>query len=762
MVRSAIGVGAIVAILWCAHPCAGASAQDETRSRDRVQPFDLNKVRLLDGPCKTAQEANRRYLHALDENRLLHSFRVNAGLDAPGEPLGGWEAPDCEVRGHFVGHYLSACALMYASAGDEDLKQKADRMVAELAKCQKALGGEYLSAFPESFWDRLEAMERPPWAPYYTIHKIMAGLLDCHTLCGNEQALTVLKGMVSYFKKRTDKLSDAQMDRIFRVEFGGMSEVLHDLYAITKDPDHLALANRFDHASFLEPLMHKRDNLTGLHVNTHIPKLCGAARRWELTGEDTYRTAAEFFWDDVVNTRTYATGGTSYAEHWGEPGDLAQTLSWNTEESCTTYNMLKLTRYLFRWTGEPKYADYYERAYMNGILGTQNPETGMLIYYMPLATGGRKGYGTPNDSFWCCYGTGIESFSKLGDSIYFHDSDGIYVNLFVASTVEWAEKGVRLEQRTRFPEEEGTTITVGCEGPVEFTLHIHVPYWATEGVELKINGEPMDVDAKPTSFAAITRTWKDGDRVEVRMPMRLRVQPMPDDPETAAIMYGPLVLAGLTTDSRYFLADIDKPAAWIEPVAGKPLTFHTVGQSPDVTFVPLDRIVDEHYGVYWTVVKEGSPRHQKILADEEERRRLDARTIDRVIPNNHRSETDHNMQGEKTSSGAIGAGGWRHAWDEGWWSWDLAVEPDVPIALLCVYWGSDAPPRTFDIFVEGTKIATQSTNRDRPGELFRVQYPIPKELTEGKTKITVRFQAHKDNTAGGVFGCATLRPESSE
>jgi len=740
-------------LVW---PHRGVIAQAEVIQM-RLKPFDLHQVRLLDGPCKVAEEANRRYLHALDSDRLLRNFRVNAGLPAPGEPLGGWEKPDCELRGHFVGHYLSACALMYASTGDEQLKAKADAMVAELAKCQQALGGEYLSAYPESFWDRLEQMDRPPWAPYYTIHKIMAGLFDMYSLCGNQQALDVLKGMAAYFHKRLDKLAVWEWDRLLGVEFGGMSEALHNLYSVTKDPAHLELAHAFDQAAFLGPLALEHDNLSRIHANTQIPKICGAARRYELTGDERYRTVVRYFWDRVVNTRSYATGGSNQGEHWPDPSKLAKTLSADNQECCTTYNMLKVTRYLMRWTGDARCADYYERAYFNGILGTQNPESGQLMYFVPLATGHTKSFGTPNDSFWCCYGTGIESFAKLGDSIYFHDDDGIYVNLFIASTVNWPEKGLRLEQLTTFPEQEDTTLVLHPARPTELALHLHVPYWATQGVKVKLNGKPLEAQAKPTSYLTIKRTWKEADKLEVSMPMSLHADPMPDDPELMALMYGPLVLAGLTQENRYFLGDASQLASWIKPVEGQPLTFGTVGQQPDMTFIPLYKVIDKPYGVYWVITKEGSPRHRQLQAAEEARKQREARLLDRVVPRDEASEKAHSLQGENTNAGLLGGRPWRDA-PGGWWSWDLKVLPDAQMTLVCTYWGSDVPPRTFDLLVDGQKLATQSLDRSKPGEFDDVEYAIPRELTQGKEKITVRFQAHPGNTAGGVFDCAILKP----
>lgn len=731
----------------------------EAVTKMTLQPFDLEQVRLLDGPCKDAQEANRRYLHSLENDRLLYSFRVNAGLPAPGQPLGGWESPTIEVRGHFAGHYLSACALMYASTGDTHIKAKADTLVAELAKCQKALGGEYLSAFPESFWDRLETMQKVPWAAYYTIHKIMAGLYDMYDLCGNKQALDVLKGMAAYFGTRMDKLSVYQIDKILTVEYGGMSEVLHNLYSVTGNPDHLRLAHTFDSAAFLGPLALEHDNLSHIHGNTHIPIVIGAARHYELTGDERYRKAATYFWDRVIDTRTYAAGGTTVAEHWPEPNQLAGTLSNNNQECCKTHNMLKLTRYLFRWTGDLQYADYYERAYFNGILGTQEPETGMLMYYVPLATGSNKVFGTATDTFWCCYGTGVESFAKLGDSIYFHDDRAVYVNLFVSSTLDWTEKGIRLYQITRFPEEDSTALTIHCGRPVKLAIRIHVPYWATQGVEAKVNGKAVGMSTKAGSFASVERTWKDGDKLEIRMPMTFHAAPMPDDPELMAIMYGPLVLAGLTEQNDcFFLGDPENIGSWMKPVEGKPLTFRTVGQPTDLTFMPLNRIVRERYGVYWVVTQPSSSRHKQLIAMQEAEKARLARAIDRVIPGDEASEAAHALKGEKTATGVYNNHSWRHATAGGWWSWELKVAPGL-LALCCTYWGSDTGNRTFDVLVNDRIIATETLNFNKPNEFYDVEYPLAADIVKDRDKITVMFRAHQGNFAGGVFGCVILKAE---
>lgn len=757
MLRSTL----IAAVAVMCTACSAGTVRDKVTMK--LQPFDLGQVRLLDGDCKRAQEANGRYLLDLDPDRLLHAFRLNAGLPSTAKPLGGWESPDCEVRGHFVGHYISALSMLYRSTGDRVYKDRADMMVAELAKCQKGLGKGYLSAFPESFWDRLEAPDRVPWAPYYTIHKIMAGMFDAYTLCGNEQALGVLKGMAAYFSGRFDRLSQGQIDRILGVEYGAMNEVLYNLYSVTGDPAHLKLAHTFDRAAFLGPLALEHDNLTGLHGNTHIAIIRGAARRYELTGDERYRTITRFFWDTVTGTRCYASGGTTVAEMWPEPNRLALTLAINNHECCKTHNLLNVTRYLIRWTADPRLADYYERAFFNGILGTQDPETGMLIYYVPLASGYPKVFGTPNDTFWCCYGTGVESFAKLADSVYFHDSGGLYVNMYIPSELTWTDKGVTVRQETRFPEDSYAKLTISALKPTSFALSFHVPYWAVNGARVSVNGKPIAVKAVPTSYLKLKREWRNGDVVKIDLPMSLHVHRMPDDPDMMAIMYGPLVLAGIMDELQgpqktYLIGDPGKPADWIKPVKGKPLTFRVTGQERNWTLVPLNRILRERYAVYWIVAASDSRRCREIKAEEEARMLRAARTIDQVIIGDGNSESAHGMKGEKTGAGQLEGRTWRHATDGGWFSYDLALPKEGAVSLACTYWGSDSGPREFDIIADGTTIATQTLNNNKPGEFFDVEYPLSRALIDGKATITIRFQAKPGNFAGGVFGCATVRP----
>lgn len=605
-------------------------SRGEIAARTIAQPFDLARVQLGPGPFLDAAEIARRHLLRIEPDRLLHMFRLTAGLPSSAQPLGGWEAPVNELRGHYTGHFMSGCALMSTSMRDPELRKRGAYVVSVLAQCQQAHGNGYVSAFPEEFFDRLRDGTNV-WAPFYTIHKIMAGLLDTFTFTGNAQAMTVLTGLASWVRGWVSPLGDEAMARVLEREYGGMNEVLYNLSAVTGDAQWAHLAHRFDHERIFAPLAMGRDELKGLHVNTTIPKIIGAARRYEVGGDARSHAVADYFWREVTGHRAYCTGGTSNGEGWqAEPDVLSTQLSGYTQECCTTYNMLKLTRHVFGWTADPRCADFYERALFNGILGTQHPADGMTLYYVPLASGYWKLFGEPNESFWCCNGTGLESYSKFGDSIYFHDDAGVFVNLFIASELDYRERGIQLVQDTRFPLEESTRFTVRCARPTRFALRVRVPYWVGRNGAATLNGRRLEAFAAPSSFLVLDRTWRDGDRLEMALPMGLHIDPTPDDATVQAMMYGPLVLAGrlgtvgLTSDvlradptkprtvpeyksdpvgAPSFTAPEGDPSAWItrRSAAGAPLEFRTVGQATDATLVPLNTVIDERYAVYWKV-----------------------------------------------------------------------------------------------------------------------------------------------------------------
>ncbi|PKI60209.1 hypothetical protein CRG98_019397 [Punica granatum] len=499
-----------------------------------LKEVSLHDVRLDPSSVHwRAQQTNLEYLLLLDVDRLVWSFRKTAGLATPGKPYGGWEEQTVELRGHFVGHYLSATAHMWASTHNNTLKEKMNAVLRALSACQEKLGSGYLSAFPSEQFDRFEAV-KPVWAPYYTIHKILAGLLDQYLLAGNDQALKMTTWMVDYFYKRVQNvISKYSIERHWlslNEETGGMNDILYKLYVVTNDPKHLLLAHLFDKPCFLGLLAVQADDISGYHANTHIPIVIGAQMRYEVTGDPIYKTIGTFFMDIVNSSHSYATGGTSVGEFWSEPKRLATTLQTENEESCTTYNI---------WTKEVAYADYYERALTNGVLSIQRgTEPGVMIYMLPLGRGVSKavsyhGWGSKFDSFWCCYGTGIESFSKLGDSIYFEEqgqAPGLYIIQYVSSSLDWKSGQVVVSQnvdpvaswipylRVKF-----TFSPKQGEGRSP-TLNFRVPSWSNPGdAKAELNGQSLTLPA-PGSFLSVNREWSSDDKLTLQLPISLRTE----------------------------------------------------------------------------------------------------------------------------------------------------------------------------------------------------------------------------------------------
>ena len=594
-----------------------------------AEPFQLAQVRLLDGPFKDAMLLDGKYLLSLDCDRLLHNFRINAGLPSDARPYGGWESATGELRGHAVGHYLSACALMYASTGDAQFKERVDKIVAGFAECQVALGSSsnvthfgFLSAWPESFIDRVERRQNV-WAPWYTLHKIMAGLLDANQLAGNAKALEVLTNMANWVKFRVDRLSEQQMQASLGTEYGGMNEVLANLYGVTGNADYLKTAVAFNQKSLFDPLARGEDRLTGIHANTQIPKMIGVARQYELTGEERDEKIADTFWEAVAMHRSYVIGGHSDREQFFSTNDFAKHLTAQTAETCNTYNMLKLTRHLFEWEPTARTMDFYERGLYNHILASQDPEQGMFVYLMSLKPGHFKTYSTPENSFWCCVGTGMENHAKYGDTIFFHNDKSLFVNLFIPAELNWADKGLTVRQETKFPESDTTKLSVKAAKPVAMAMQIRWPAWSDK-ISVSVNGQSQSTSGKPGSYVAIDRTWKDGDRVEVQLSMKLHTELLPGTTNIVAVLYGPVVLAGeLGTNGmpspyarnqtdQVRVADPEVPAfvgdekALLEQIkpTGAPLVFQTqsLGQTNGVKLIPFYRTQHERYSVYWNLV----------------------------------------------------------------------------------------------------------------------------------------------------------------
>lgn len=515
----------------------------------KVESFDLKDVRLLPSRFRENMMRDSVWMASIETGRLLHSFRTHAGVFAGREggymtvkKLGGWESLDCELRGHTTGHLLSAYGLMYAATGSDLFKLKGDSLVNGLAEVQKTLGNGYLSAFPEELINR-NIRGTGVWAPWYTLHKLFSGLIDQYLYADNRLALEVATGMADWAYKKLKPLDEATRRKMIRNEFGGVNESFYNLYAVTGEERYRWLAQFFYHNEVIDPLKEQRDDLGTKHTNTFIPKVLAEARNYELTREETSRQLTEFFWHTMIDHHTFAPGCSSDKEHFFDPQKFSKHLTGYTGETCCTYNMLKLSRHLFCWTGSASVADYYERALYNHILGQQDPQTGMVCYFLPLLNGSHKVYSTKENSFWCCVGSGFENHAKYGEAIYYHNDKGIYVNLFIPSEVRWKQKGMTLRQETAFPAEETTCITVHTEQPVQTTVYLRYPSWSQK-VVVKVNGKKISVKQKPGSYIALTRQWKEGDCIEAAYPMLVRIETTPDNPQKGALLYGPILLAG--------------------------------------------------------------------------------------------------------------------------------------------------------------------------------------------------------------------------
>jgi DUF1680 family protein len=596
---------------------------------DPVAPFDLSDVKLLDSPFRKAMELNAEYLLSLEPDRFLHFFRVNAGLKPLAPPYGGWESPTMGA-GRCLGHYLSALSLQFRVTGDRRFKERVDYIVGQLAECQQTNGFLSAQANLSAPFAALAAgqgdalfQSRVPW---YIQHKMFAGLRDAYCLTGNEQARQIMIRLADWAVGVTANLNREQFQIMLQQEYGGMLEVLVNVYALTGDPRYLDLARRFCDDRAFHPLTAEVDHLDGMHANTMIPKIVGAVRLYEWTGETSQRQLAEYFWNQVVVHHTYVIGGNSDHERFEQPDQLG--LDVDTVETCNTYNMLKLTRDLFCLNPLAKYGDYYERALYNDILASQEPERGMFTYYMSLKPGHFKTFSSPFDSFWCCVGTGMENHTQYGNSIYFHDADNLYVNLFIPSELTWREKQVVIRQETDYPVKGDMHFTIKCEQPTAFTFKLRYPGWAGTGLTASVNDQPVTLDGHPGEFVSLSREWKDGDRAELKFPLELRSEPLPGSSGDVAFFYGPLVLAGdlgrdyvpsenlraasqtqffHVPDSQVPVLVVDKKQPlknWLKSVTGHPLVFRTVhvGHPDDVVLKPFYQIYYDRYTVYWKVL----------------------------------------------------------------------------------------------------------------------------------------------------------------
>jgi DUF1680 family protein len=760
--------------------------------------FPLRDVRLGPSPFLDAQATDLNYLMAMQPDRLLAPFLREAGLPLKQPSYGNWESSGLD--GHMGGHYLSALALMFASTGDAAVKERLDYFVAELKRAQQANGDGYLGGIPggRPAWRDVAAGKlhadnfsvNGKWVPWYNLHKIYAGLRDAWRYGGNEDARVMLVALSDWALRLTSQLSDEQMQAMLKSEHGGMNEVLADVAAMTGDGKYMDLALKFSHQAILQPLEQREDKLTGLHANTQIPKVIGFKRIGDLTGRQDMAQAAAFFWQTVVEHRTVAIGGNSVKEHFHDANDFGPMVEEvEGPETCNTYNMLKLTEMLFASSDNPAYADYYERALYNHILGSQRPGTGGFVYFTPMRPNHYRVYSQVDDAMWCCVGSGIESHAKYGEFIYARERDALFVNLFIPSTLDWREKGIRIVQSNGFPDKASTRIVV--DGDARFALKIRYPAWVAPGkLAVRVNGKPVKVTAQPGSYASIERAWKKGDRVDVSLPMTTRLEQMPDKSNYYAVLHGPIVLAAKTNpfpaehlnfladDSRMghiasgqvcpmeaaptFVADSRDFMRRFKPVKGKPLTFTAPGlvqggAGSSTEFIPFFRLHDARYMVYWQQSTPGdyTRMKQENAAKEAERLALDAQTIDQVAPGEQQPESDHAFQGEGADAGINSGRHWRHA--SQWFSYRLN-DPQGEAKLLRLTFARADAGRRFDIVVNGERIAAVELPADEPQEFYTRDFALPPALVQGaQGKLEVKFVAREGSMAGGLYGLRLMR-----
>ena len=745
-------------------------------------PFSVKEVRLLDGPFKTAMDADARYLLLIEPDRLLSEFRAHAGLKPKAEKYGGWESSG--LAGHTLGHYLSACSMEYAATGDIRFRDRVNYMVGELALCQKARGTGYIGAIPreDTLWAEVAAGKirshgfdlNGAWSPWYTVHKVMAGLLDAWLYADNAQALQLERGMADWAGGIVGGLSDSVRQRMLACEYGGMNEVLANTFAITGDRKYLQLSYDFYDKRILDSLALGLDNLSGKHSNTQIPKVIGSARRYELTADEHDKRIAESFWSIVVSGHTYATGGNSDYEYLGQPGRLNDELTDNTTETCNTYNMLKLTRHLFAWHPSAALMDYYERALYNHILASQDHRDGMMCYFVPLRMGGHKEYSDSFHTFTCCVGSGMENHVKYGEGIYSRGADGsLYVNLFIASRLNWKERGVRIEQRSGIPSGDRVVLTVTeARAGERWVMRIRRPYWVNGRMVVRVNGKMQKTPIGYDGYAMIKRAWKKGDRVVVELPENFHSESIPDNSSRVALFYGPVLLAGElgtrepdpVSGIPVLVAASADPNRWLRRVPGDSLAFRTAGagQPADITLVPFNRTGGEYYSVYWDLFtpQRWANQQEKYKADRLAAQELEDRTVDRLRIGEMQPERDHGFAGEHLQGGEAHGRQWRSAEDGGYFSFVMKVDGGVDggvgaasNALVCDYWGDDHRGRVFDIQVDGVTIATQNLGGFRQSKFYEVLYPVPLELVRGKKSVTVKFVAKSaHNSVGPVSG----------
>lgn len=760
-----------------------------------LQTFPLRDVRLLNSPFKQAQETDKKYILSMDVDRLLAPFLKEAGIETKAISYPNWE--NSGLDGHIGGHYISALANMYAATGDADILRRLNYMIDQLEKCQQKDADGYVGGIPggKKMWQDVAAGKinaggfslNDKWVPLYNIHKLYAGLIDAYTIAGNQKAKTVLVKLADWFYTITAKLSDEQLQTILRSEHGGMNEAFADVAAITGDKKYLELAKRLSHKVILNPLLQQKDALNGLHANTQIPKVIGFLRIASLAGDSSWANAANFFWNTVTQHRTISIGGNSVREHFHPSTDFSSMIDTKEgPETCNSYNMLKLSKQLFLAHPSAAYMDYYERTMYNHILSSQHPDGG-FVYFTPIRPRHYRVYSQPQMGMWCCVGTGMENHGKYAELIYAHTAKDLYVNFFIPSTLNWKEKGLQIQQQTAFPESEVTELKITISKPQQFNILFRYPSWVKDGaLKAYVNKKEVAVKRNADSYALVTRIWKTGDVLSIKLPMEIKAEFLPDSSSWVSFVRGPIVLAAVTDttelkglqadDSRMghiangplypieeapMIVTADKNTITsLQPVQGKQFTYTAASlvypaKYKDLQLVPFYKIHDSRYMLYWRYATPAQLEtiKEEIRKREEVRLALEKITVDQVAPGEQQPESDHAFKGEQTEAGVHKDRHWRTA--KKWFSYELKNADALARTLRITYYGQDRN-RLFDIYINNVFIQTVELNGSKGDQFFDVDYALPAELSTEKV-LTVKFVAKENSIAGGVYYVRLLK-----
>ena len=743
--------------------------------------FDLSSVKLLPSPFTKAMYADVKYLLEIEPDRLVSGFRSHSGLIPKGKEYGGWESSG--LAGHTLGHYLSAISMHYASSGDKEFLRRANYIVDQLDECQKARKTGYVGAIPneDSMWAEVAKGNiqsrgfdlNGAWSPWYTVHKIMAGLLDAYLYCNNPRALDVEKGIADWTGNIISHLNDSLMQKMLITEYGGMNDALVNTYALTGNKKYLDLSYRFYDRQIMDSLAEKKDVLPGKHSNTQIPKVIGSARRYQITGNQKDSVIARYFWNTVTKHHSYATGGNSNYEYFSAPDELNNTLTDNTTETCNTYNMLKLTSELFAIKPSAALMDYYEKALYNHILASQNHETGMVTYFVPLRMGGKKEYSDEFNTFTCCVGTGMENHVKYNENIYYRGKDGsLYINLFIPSILNWKEKEITIKQESGIPSNGNSVFTLTLAHPSAFAIRIRKPFWANK-ISVKINGNLQNISPDKEGYIVLNRKWFNNDKIEFITPLDFYTESMPDNPNRKAVFYGPVLLAGIFGDKEpypsaipVFVTNSNDANEWLKPVNANSLIFQPKNDiaTEKVNLIPFNKTTNEHYSVYWDVFtpREWTVQQKKYEKEKLKQKELEDHTVDNLRIGEMQPERDHEVAGEKIITADEHNRKWRMAEDGGNLSFKMKTDSSSINTLILTYWGMDNRGRNFDIYFDDIKIASEDLNKFKLSRFYDVPYPIPQVLTKNVTRGIIKLVPKLQNAAGPVYGARIVKGDVTE